>query len=129
MRIQFSVLFLCISVSWFGGCATTGLDASKLVNSYEEWCRDSYAEAVEGNADAQRNLGDCYSRGLGFYKQDFRLARAWYHEAAQNGDLGARVSMIRSGAYLSCLELDQRTGVDAYSAGEWGKNVNNTYCF
>ncbi|MDO5297564.1 MAG: hypothetical protein Q4F00_13225 [bacterium] len=51
------------------------------VNNYRKW-------AVQGDAYAQKNLGDCYIQGKGVEK-DQQQAVYWYRKAAEQGHADA----------------------------------------
>ena len=50
---------------------------------------DLLAEATQGNAAAQYNLGWCYQYGIGVGK-DYEKAVSWYTKAAKQGDVDAQ---------------------------------------
>ena len=50
--------------------------------------------AEQGNADAQFKLGDMYATGEGVPKDD-REAERWFRMAAEQGHLGAQMSLVK----------------------------------
>ena len=44
---------------------------------------------MQGNADAQNSLGDCYYNGIGV-EQDYAEAVKWYRKSAEQGHLVAQ---------------------------------------
>jgi TPR repeat protein len=71
-----------------------------LVNMFKEAVKQSFEkpvkwyqpEAVQGDSQAQFNLGVAYDYGLGV-KQDFKEAEKWYRLAAHQGHTGAQYNL------------------------------------
>ena len=59
----------------------------------EDW-KECENVARQGNAEAQRNLGWMYERGLGV-DLDFAQAAVWYGRAAEQGFEEAREALAR----------------------------------
>ena len=76
------------------------------------------AEATEGDADAQNNLGSCYLSGEGV-KQDYEKAVVWFTLAAEQGhaDAQARLrNLIDQLGYVPELSSDRE--VISFEAGK-----------
>ena len=83
------------------------------------------AEAAQGKADAQIDLGLAYAKGLGVARDD-TIARQWFDRAAQHGVakaqyyMGAMVERGRGGprSYASALQWYQRAADQGYPSAE-----------
>ncbi|MBQ6647668.1 MAG: sel1 repeat family protein, partial [Muribaculaceae bacterium] len=54
--------------------------------------REYYLKAIEGDAEAQLCLGDCYYEGDGMEK-DYTQAVFWYFKAAEQGNVDAAYNL------------------------------------
>jgi len=81
-------VLLMIAVVALVGC---GKKASAQPSATPSHFEKTKAEAEEGDAKAQNNLGVMYAKGQGV-DQDFKEAVKWYQKAADQGDAMAQTS-------------------------------------
>jgi TPR repeat protein len=73
-------------------------------NGVEMSAKDLQAQAAEGNAEAQNNLGALYAEGKGVAK-DYVQARQWYEKAAAQGHALAQNNLAE--LYFAGLGVQQ----------------------
>ncbi|OON95772.1 MAG: hypothetical protein ATN36_07545 [Epulopiscium sp. Nele67-Bin005] len=88
--------------------------------------------AIQGNALAQLNLGNCYKNGQGV-KQDNKKAARWYSLSADQGDADAQNNLGYCYQYGEGVEQDNEQAVHWYSlsaeAGNSKAQYNLGYCY
>jgi len=88
------------------------------------------AKAVQGEAEAQKELGNCYARGQGV-KLDYKEAAKWYQLAADQGNAGAQNALgelYEAGQGVSRSETEaakwyRRAAEQGHAAGQYGLAV------
>lgn len=73
------------------GVASNSIESVTWFVKFIEWARQA---SEQGDAQAQRNLAVCYSRGDGVEKNDETAAK-WYRKAAEQGQAQAQLSLAR----------------------------------
>ena len=111
------ISILCLAIAVFLGSAGVAWSADFQTGqtAYE---RRNYATALQewtplaeqGNADAQRSLGEMYRQGNGV-RQNYKTAAWWFRLAAEQGDAPAQVKLG-----------------EAYSSGN-GVPLDNMYAY
>ena len=115
------------AADWF----TLGLNAYNTQNYTEavKWYRKA---AEQGNADAQNNLGFCYSKGYGI-TQSRAEAIKWYRKAAEQGNAAAQNNLGDCYYYGRSVAQDYIEAVRWYRmAAEQGDAVaqnNLGFCY
>jgi TPR repeat protein len=85
-------------------------------------------KAELGNADAQFNLGACYSCGLSVLPKDEAEAVKWYRKAAEQGHVGAQYNLGNCYSYGLGVPKDEAEAVKWYrKAAEQGHAMSQGY--
>ena len=72
---------------------TTAEQLAQIDTSYEQGNLESWLpHALQGNAEAQNNLGTLYKNGWGVI-QDYAKVREWYEKAAARGNAAAQFNL------------------------------------
>ena len=87
---------------------------------------DPFAAAAQGDAEAQRRLGDSYYSGLGA-PQDYRAALKWYHLAAEQGHAAAQSNLGGMYAQGEGVPQDYREAAKWYRAAAEQGDTNAQY--
>ena len=103
------------------------LSAKLQVNNYRKW-------AVQGDAFAQKNLGDCYAQGKGV-KKDQQQAVYWYRKSAEQGHAEAQLLLgdyYREGQGVAkdidqAVSLYQKAAEQGNAAAQY--NLGNWFLF
>lgn len=86
----------------------------KATEYYQKAAKEFRKAAERGDANAQFNLGECYSLGLGVSKNDVE-ATEWYAKAAEQGH--ARAQCYLGGCYFygKGKPKDEKKAIEWYS--------------
>ena len=99
--VCFFVCFLCISVA-----------SSQEEFTYDDFCRLKTL-AEQGNAEAQYNLGWCYTFGYGI-EIDYNQAVNWYRKSAEQGYAAAQCNLGVCYSFGNGIEKDYNQAVHWY---------------
>ena len=101
-------------------------NANKVSMSDEERFQALQQSAIEGDAKAQYELGNCYYYGI-FIEKDYGKASYWYLKAAKQDDVKAQITLAECYDWRGVFARDDNLAIYWYTKAAEQNNIEAQY--